>query len=83
MAGANRTGAEEKDRLDIAVIHGTIGRFKKGARKDEVVNVQRLLVAFERLRETSIIGDMGGLEPAKRPPAQKLRRSLNQSRERG
>lgn len=58
VPGADKALAEEKTRVAATAEHGPFGRDRKGARKEDVVNLHRLLVATEKPRETSIAAEI-------------------------
>jgi len=51
---ADWNGVEENAREVAVVRHGAAGRVRKGARNDEVVNLHKVFVAFEMLRDASM-----------------------------
>ena len=53
---AERMGVVEKDCDETAAMHGAVVRGRKGARKVAVVNLQRILVVPDKLREISMAG---------------------------
>jgi hypothetical protein len=52
--GAESTGPDEKERVAIDM-HGAVVRVRNGTRKEDVVSRHKLLVAFDKLRETSMV----------------------------